>query len=277
MRLEDELRAAEAEVARFDSLEKAERALDEDDLGQAQQLYSDLLQQDANDEDARAGLRAVLMRQTDIAEKSGNTAQAISWYQQVLAQDPDDAYAQSRLRSLRMRTWLRYGIATVLTIFGVWLLGTFSNRFVNYSPQVCDAPGVGGVVCTPSHTATATITPTVTPTQTPTLTATPTPTQTPTLTPTPTPTSTFTPTATLPPTSTPLPSLVRTNYENVGIYTSATTESYTSTIASRGTELYKCDEVAGRFMVSSKPCHATADSEFFWVKGHTVSIVGAQP
>jgi tetratricopeptide (TPR) repeat protein len=272
MPLEDELNELNAALERqthlAQLLNSAGQLLTAGNFGAAEKSYRAAMAIDPDSSDARAGLIHTLELAGQKAEQQRQWRTAREYYQSLLAFDPKNTEARVRLRAMQRRAWLiRIVVGLVIALFLVGILMQ-ANDLVAWPEGVCDAPGVGGVLCTPTQTPTSTATFTSTPTQTPTLTPTPTATFTPTY--TPTPTATLTPT----PTATPTPLLGRIRYEPstlVNVYQGPTGDERATVL--RGKDVvHLCLKASDRYLVASDYCFLTG-SRLGWVDEDNLALL----
>lgn len=226
-----------------DILKQAQTALDSEDFQAARTLFKEAQKLSPDSPLARNGLVSAL-------EKAGLKAERkipLGWfeardYYTELARESDDKSGNVRLNALKRKMTISAILVTLFLCLMLSFTAAQINQIIAWPVVVCDAAGIGGILCAPTNT------PTFTPTFTPTPTYTPTTTLTPTLTPT------FTPTNTPTATSTPEPRLV---------WVSAITHFYKNSTGTEATGFlttsfviyYECDRQNGRVLLAEKYCH----------------------
>ena len=171
-----------------DILGRAQQAFDKGDFKAARNFYKTIVNESP---DAKNGLITTLERAGQKAEKNlfFGWFEALDYYNELSSLDPDSG--KMLRNSLIRKISLICTLSLVVVCLALSIIGAQLNQVIAWPLPVCNAPGIGGKLCTPSPTFTPTATFTLTPTLTPT--ATFTPTFTPTFAPTFTPTATSTP------------------------------------------------------------------------------------
>ncbi len=250
----DDMRDADLqrEAEYYEGVAKGRYALENDNFVSAQTFFKKSLEIDDTGADARTGYIESLYKAGQQAESDDRLDEARDYYRALLEFDKTNSDARVRLnavdrlierreKAMRLKKKIYRILGSVAGIIFLAFILAQVNQFIAWPLGVCNAPGVGGVLCTPSPTPTATSTPTPTPTFTPT------PTSTPTCTPTPTNTPTATPTAT------PTPLLGRVLYEYVTVFTTATGNEEVSR-AARDSVWHLCAKYDHRYLVAQDYC-----------------------
>ena len=239
------------EAAYYENVAKGYYSLGEDNFAAAKTFFERAQKINEQGAEGRAGLIETLSQAGQRAEERKRRGEARDYYRELLAFDPQNSEAKVRLGAVTRQIQVRWIIGGGIGMVILLLVLAQVNQFIAWPVAACNAPGIGGVLCTPSATPTLTPTPTATPTATPTHTPTNTPTSTPTSTPTPTNTPTNTPTPT------PTPLLGRIRYSHVIVYDSPTgnQEIFRPT---GGTEWHLCAKTGTRYLIASSYCHSAA-------------------
>ena len=261
-KIEEERQRKEREQNLQEAITKGQQALDGGNFTAARSYFKSALDIDEDDSDALAGFKDTLYKAGQAAEERGNRREAREYYQALLDSDPDNSDARVRLKTMTRQIRQRWAVWSLLLFVGVIIILAQVKHFILWPAGACNAPRVGGLLCSPTPTHTLTVTPlptptfTLTPTPIPTCTPVPTSTNTPTPTPTYTLTPTFTPTLTPTPTPTPRPLLGRMRYEWVSVYADweGTNEVARAPVDS---EWHLCAKKCDRYRVAQDHCHLT--------------------
>lgn len=233
-------------------LAQGEKSLEAKDYVSATAFFQEAMDLDVKRPEARAGLIATYLSRGQRSEQRRQLGSAAAIYEELLRFDPGNSEGKARLRSVQFRTWRTRGLIAAGLLAVLLLVLAQVNRMITWPLAACEVTAIGGVLCTPTATATHTPTATATATDTPTPTATAT--ATPTFTPTATPTNTATPTAT--PTFTPTPMIVQPRYDQTGVYP----DPYSTRIIGvlwTGDQIHLCARAADRYLVAKNYCHLT--------------------
>lgn len=233
-------------------LAQGEKSLEAEEYVSATEFFRQALELDARQPEARAGLVATFLNRGQSAERRRQLGSAAAIYEELLHFDPGNSEAKARLRSVQVRIWRTRALIAAGLAAALLLVLAQINRAINWPIEACEVTYVGGVLCTPTATATHTATATATATDTPTPTATAT--ATPTFTPTATPTDTPTPTAT--PTFTPTPMISRPRYNQTGAYPDPYSTELSAVLYIKD-QVFLCAKAADRYLVAKNYCHLT--------------------
>lgn len=233
-------------------LAQGEKSLEAKDYVSAMEFFQQAMELDVKRPEVRAGLIAAYLSRGQRSEQRRQLGSAAAIYEELLRFDPGNSEGKARLRSVRFRTWRTRGLIAAGLLAALLLVLAQVNRMITWPMPACEVTAIGGVLCTP--TATATHTPTATATATNTATPTATATATPTFTPTATPTGTPTPTTT--PTFTPTPMISQPRYNQTGVYR----DPYSTQVIAVlyvGDQVHLCAKAANRYLVAKNYCHLT--------------------
>ena len=250
------------------ALAQGEQELEQGKFESAESFFRNALAVEPNNARAEAGLKQTLMEAGLAAERQKRWHKAQDYYQALVTSYPDDQTGAPRLKDVTRHIQAQRGWARLLILglilAGLFLLGALLfqlNHFIAWPLPACQVR----VLCTPSPTATASLTPTAT--ATPSLSPTPTVTASATATLTPSPTASLTPT----PTSSPVPAFGWARDDSISIYSGPTLHQRLGTFAA-GTQLYICD-TQQRYLVARTDCHLANPAPYEWVDLDSLSRV----
>lgn len=242
--------AQQAEADYCDHAVRGQDALAGKRFTEAREYFQHALGVKKNGSEARAGLIETSLQMGQAAEARRRWSDALQHYQAAQRFAPDQSAASAHIRSVKAKIHRRNILLAIGAGLIILVVLAQANRMIAWPEPACTVAGVGGILCTPTATATATSTMTATPTATATPTGTPTPTST--HTPTATPTATSTPTAT--PTFTPTPLLGRPQFNELGIFDAPIGNRLIS-LAYTDEILHLCARAGNRYLVARDYCH----------------------
>lgn len=247
-------------------LDRGKSERESGDYWSAESTFRNALNLDDENPEAREGLIKTYLLAGKKAANQRYFTEARRYYENARKLDSTNTEASAAIAAIKLKLaliWVSGLTATTLLCISTYAL---FSRQIPWPAALCNAPGAGQLLCTPTPTFTMTLTPTpsVTLTTTPTIT----------FTATKTPTFTSTPTITQTPTYTftPLPMFVWIVSGYPKIYLYSTGNDYTS-LARPGQRFYKCGEADGRYKISDNYCHLSPLSISGWVDVRSVSFV----
>ncbi|HDQ71539.1 MAG TPA: hypothetical protein ENN19_05510, partial [Chloroflexi bacterium] len=144
------------QAAYYENIAKGYYSLGEDNFAAAKAFFEKAQKVDDQGAEGRAGLIETLSQAGQRAEARKRRGEARDYYRELLAFDPQNSEARVRLSAVNRQIQIRWIIGGVIGMVILLLVLAQVNQFIAWPVAACNAPGIGGVLCTPSATPTLT-------------------------------------------------------------------------------------------------------------------------